>query len=108
MRKRGAVNSAFKLRWCVLNGGVLYYYVRPESSRYQGWVDVRGCRVWKSSEGGGFQLEVNPAAQERKYTFELDSEAARTAWLDAFVSNCSYNIPDAPRAPSVKQLLAAM
>ena len=51
MRKRGAVNNALKLRWCVLHGGVLYYYLRPETSRYQ-------VRALGSEEGGGTPCEM--------------------------------------------------
>lgn len=80
LMKRGAINRAFRRRWCVLQDSILTYHVQ-ESGPAKGHIKIKGAAV---EAGQGCRLFVSLAM--RTYVLEAPSSSERDEWVKAIKS----------------------
>ena len=65
LRKRGRINTAFKLRWMRLADGSLDYFTQAAATlKRKGSIGLRGASV-ELSAAGGYQIQLTPAGAAR-------------------------------------------
>lgn len=90
--KRGAVNKAFKQRYCCIKVSTLIYKVDKLAPKVRGQIELKDAIYVNTplqnptSTTPGFMWGLSPAGGSRTYFFECASEAERKNWQAAVLA----------------------
>lgn len=114
LNKRGFVNTAFRRRWCVLQGSYISFYRKYGDLQAKGRIKVGGCTVTTSTLlddlYGPFIFELNTPSDKyhQQWIFQVASVDERWAWTSALeIANSNVykdnfgNDDDSIRDPSL-------
>lgn len=81
--KKGQVNTAWKVRWCVLKDDKLYYHKNPEQSKPIGYIPLDQAVVRSSTEDVGKEHCFEIVTKERVFRLVAGSQQDMVAWIQA-------------------------
>eukprot|EP00043_Microstomoeca_roanoka_P005011 m.53116 g.53116 ORF g.53116 m.53116 type:complete len:402 (+) comp12762_c0_seq3:164-1369(+) len=108
LHKRGNVNKRWKLRWCILKDGNLYYFKNSQDEMARGQFSLSGYRI-KSlpKETRPFAFKLEPVSGKgRVWIFAAADENEFNTWVkDLKIEILAYNdaVPDGHASSSVSE-----
>lgn len=93
LSKRGAVNKAFKQRYCCIKVSTLIYKADKDAPKAKGQIELKDAVYVNTplqnpaATAPGFLWGISPAAGSRTFFFECSSEAERKQWQAAVLAS---------------------